>query len=71
MYVLRDDHGNKRAEFVPVATGVTGATDIEVTSGLQPGETIVTGLYKVLRSLKSGVIVKPDNSAGNVDAAKT
>ena len=71
VYVLKDDHGKKRAEFVPVGTGVTGATDIEVTSGLEPGETIVTGLYKVLRSLKSGVAVKPDNSAGNVDAPKT
>ena len=71
VYILKDDHGKKRAEFVPITTGVTGATDIEVTGGLQPGETIVTGLYKVLRSLKSGVAVKPDNTAGNVEAAKT
>ena len=71
VYVLKEDHGKKRAEFVPVTTGVTGATDIEVLSGLQPGQTIVTGLYKVLRSLKSGVAVKPDNTAGNTDTVKT
>ncbi len=71
VYLLKDDHGKKRAEFVPVSTGVTGATDIEVTSGLEQGQTLVTGLYKVLRSLKSGQVVKPDNTAGNVDAAKS
>ena len=71
VYVLKTDHGKQRAEFIPVTTGVTGATDIEVTNGLDPGQTIVTGLYRVLRSLKSGTAVKADNSAGNVDAAKT
>ena len=71
VYILKDDRGKKRAEFVPVTTGVTGATDIEVTSGLEPGQTIVTGLYKVLRSLKSGQVVKPDNSAGNADTVKS
>ena len=71
VYILQDDKGKKRAEFVPVTTGVTGATDIEVLSGLQPNQTIVTGLYRVLRSLKSGTAVKQDNSAENVEAAKT
>ena len=71
VYVLKEDHGKQRAEFVPVQTGVTGATDIEVTSGLQPNQTIVTGLYRVLRTLKSGTVVKADNSDSNTDAAKT
>ncbi len=71
VYILQDDKGKKRAEFVAVTTGVTGATDIEVMSGLQPNQTIVTGLYRVLRSLKSGTTVKADNSAENVDAPKT
>jgi HlyD family secretion protein len=47
---------------VPVTTGVTGATDIEVLAGVTAGETIVTGRYKVLRTLKSGTAVKPDNT---------
>jgi HlyD family secretion protein len=63
VYVLRKDHGKQRAIFVPVTTGVTGATDIEVLGGVNAGDTIVTGRYKVLRSLKSGTVVKPDNSA--------
>ena len=43
----KDAHGRLRAKFVPVTTGITGATDIEVLSGLNPGEEIVTGPYKI------------------------
>ena len=63
VYLLKPDHSKKRAVFVPVTTGVTGATDIEVLTGVAPGDTLVTGRYKVLRTLKSGTAVKPDNSA--------
>lgn len=58
VFVLR---GNK-AEFVPVQTGITGVSDIEVLGGLQPGDQIVTGSYKTLRTLKPGSAVKVDNS---------
>jgi HlyD family secretion protein len=63
VYVLHTEKGKQRAVFVPVTTGVTGATDIEVLSGLQTGDTIVTGRYKILRSLKSGTAVQVDNTA--------
>jgi len=53
----------KKAEFRQVETGITGTTDIEVTKGLQPGDEIVTGSYKVLRTLRNGAVVKVDNSA--------
>jgi HlyD family secretion protein len=49
--------------FVPVTTGITGSTDIEVLGGLKDGDKIVTGRYKVLRTLASGTKVKEDNSA--------
>jgi HlyD family secretion protein len=52
-----------KAEFVPVDTGIAGTTDIEVLNGLQPGDEIVTGSYKVLRTMKPGASVKIDNSA--------
>ena len=55
---------NKKAEFVRVETGIAGTTDIEVTSGLKEGDEIVTGSYKVLRTMKPGTSVKIDNSAG-------
>jgi HlyD family secretion protein len=62
VYLLVNDDGRTRAKFVPVSTGITGTTDIEVTSGLKPGDEIVTGHYKILRTLKSGIAIKRDNS---------
>jgi HlyD family secretion protein len=53
----------KRAVFRPVETGISGVTDIEITKGLQPGDEIVTGSYKALRTLKPEASVKVDNSA--------
>ena len=60
MFVLRNN--NKDAVFVPVATGISGPTDIEVTNGLKEGDEIVTGSYKVLRTLRNGASVKVDNT---------
>jgi len=61
VYVMeKDAHGKQRAKFVPVTTGITGATDIEVLSGLQDGQEIVTGPYKTLRTLKNGALLKRD-----------
>jgi len=53
---------NNRVVFVPVQTGITGVTDIEVTSGLQEGDQIVTGSYKALRTLRPGGKINVDNS---------
>jgi HlyD family secretion protein len=58
VFVIR----NKKAEFVPVTTGVTGTSDIEVLDGLKEGDEVITGSYKVLRTLRSGSSVKIDNS---------
>jgi HlyD family secretion protein len=63
VFVLR----NGKAEFVPVQTGITGVTDIEVTSGLHEGDLIVTGSYKAIRTLKPGAPVKIDNSVSSTD----
>jgi len=52
----------KKAFFKPVDTGIAGVTDIEVTKGLQPGDEIVTGSYKALRTLKPEASVKVDNT---------
>lgn len=52
---------NGKAEFRKVATGITGATDIEVLSGLEEGDQIVTGSYKVIRTLRNFAKVKVDN----------
>jgi HlyD family secretion protein len=52
-----------KAEFRKVETGITGATDIEVLTGLKPGDQIVTGSYQVIRTIKNGAMVKVDNKA--------
>ncbi len=52
---------NGKAEFRKLETGITGATDIEVTSGLKDGEEIITGSYKIIRTLRNETQVKVDN----------
>jgi HlyD family secretion protein len=63
VYVVdKDKSGKLRAKFVPVTTGITGATDIEVLTGLTEGEEIVTGPFKTLRALKNNALVKRDTA---------
>ena len=52
---------NQKAEFRKVGTGITGATDIEVLSGVQPGEQIVVGSYQAIRTMRPGSRVQVDN----------
>src|SRR6478752_1601267 len=59
VFVIR----NKKAMFVQVATGITGATNLEVLDGLKAGDEVITGSYKVLRTLRPGSSVKVDNKA--------
>src|SRR5438034_8358067 len=58
VFVIR----NRKAEFMPVDTGITGTTDIEVLKGLKDGDEIVTGSFKVLRTMRPGAGVKIDNT---------
>jgi len=60
VYLVVNDKGTLRTKFIPVTTGITGATDIEVLTGIKSGDEVVTGRYKVLRTLKSGTAVKRD-----------
>jgi HlyD family secretion protein len=58
VFVIR----GKKAEFVPVTTGIAGTSDIEVVNGLQEGDEVITGSYKILRTIRPGSGVKIDNS---------
>jgi HlyD family secretion protein len=51
---------NKVAEFVPVRTGLSSQTMIEVTGGVKQGEEVVSGPYKALRELKPGGKVRKE-----------
>src|SRR5438034_1752770 len=59
VFVIR----NGKAEYVPIVAGITGTTDIEILKGLREGDEIVTGSYKVLRTMRPGASVKVDNKA--------
>jgi HlyD family secretion protein len=48
----------KKAVFRPVATGIMGDTDVEIVSGLNEGDEIVSGSYKTLRTLKDDSKIK-------------
>ena len=72
VYVLDKDKSSKlRVKFAPVTTGITGATDIEILSGLTEGQEIVTGPFKTLRALKNGALVKRDTEKPVVPASST
>ena len=58
---------NGHAEFRKVETGITGATDIEVLTGLKDGDQIITGSYKVIRTIRNAAPVKVDNRIPIVD----
>jgi HlyD family secretion protein len=62
VFVVKGDH----AEFHKVETGIAGASDIEVLTGLDPNDIIVTGSYKAIRSMKNNARVKVDNSTAAV-----
>ena len=50
--------------FVPVRTGLTSETMIEVMGALQAGDVVVSGPYKALRELKPGTKVKKEQPGG-------
>src|SRR6266536_758239 len=54
---------NNKVKFVEVITGITGESDIEVTSGLQAGTEVITGPSRVLKTLKEGATVKRQTRA--------
>jgi HlyD family secretion protein len=70
VYVVnKDERGKLRVKFVTVTTGITGATDIEVLTGLKEGDEIVIGPYKTLRGLKNNALVKRDTAKPIVAAS--
>jgi len=47
-----------KVKFAPIKTGLTGELDIEVENGLKDGETVISGPFKTLRTIKEGDKVK-------------
>lgn len=51
-------HKDGKAQFVPVVTGLTGDTNVEIVRGLTEGQQIVTGPFRALRDIKDGSKVR-------------
>lgn len=58
VFVVRDG----KAVFRDIKTGIADQQYIEIISGLEQDETVITGSFKVLRELKDGDPVTVDNS---------
>ncbi|MDQ3908408.1 MAG: efflux RND transporter periplasmic adaptor subunit [Acidobacteriota bacterium] len=71
VYVV--DKSNK-VKFQPVETGLTGESEIEITSGLKENDEVITGPSRVMRTLKDGATIKRSTGrptgASNDNAAK-
>jgi HlyD family secretion protein len=62
-----------RVKFVQVETGITGESDIEITSGLNANMEVITGPSRVLKTLKDNMTVKRQTrkpGAANSNEAK-
>ncbi len=46
------------ARFAPIQTGIAGQKDIEVTEGVAEKDSVISGPYSVLRTLKDGDAIK-------------
>jgi len=63
VFTVQQKAGQKpRAVFIPVTTGITGATDIEILTGIVENQEIITGPFKTLRTLKGGALLKRDDA---------
>jgi HlyD family secretion protein len=57
----------EKAVFRQVETGIAGATDIEILNGLNEGDQIVTGSFKVIRTLRNQARIKVDNGQAKAE----
>ena len=62
VYVIIDN----RAVFTPVIKGIMGELMIEITSGLEEGQTVITGPYSALRLIKDNTLVQAEEKKEGV-----
>jgi HlyD family secretion protein len=51
-------HKDGKAQFAAITTGLSGDSNIEITSGVSDGQEIVTGPFRALRELKDGTKIR-------------
>jgi HlyD family secretion protein len=57
IYVLNEE--DETVRFAPVEVGITGDTEIEILSGLEAEDIVITGPFRVLREINDGDKVTP------------
>jgi HlyD family secretion protein len=62
VFVVRDGI----ATFVEVEVGITGQEYFEILSGVEPGDTVVSGPYQRIRELTDGDPVKPTDDSSSL-----
>jgi len=62
VYIIIDN----RAVFTPVIKGIMGELMIEITSGLEEGQTVITGPYSALRLIKDNTLVQAEEKKEGV-----
>jgi len=67
VFIVKDG----KAQFRKLETGITGTTDIEVLTGLNEGDEVITGSYKVIKTLRNEAKVKVDNKVPGAEPAKS
>ncbi|MFQ5746268.1 MAG: efflux RND transporter periplasmic adaptor subunit [Gemmatimonadota bacterium] len=68
VFVVDGDH----VRFRPVEIGVAGDDYFEVLSGLEEGETVVSGSYQAIRDLEDGSpirVIAADSASGSIEAS--
>jgi HlyD family secretion protein len=56
-----------KARQRPVQTGISDETHVELSSGVKPGEQVITGPYRTLRDMKDGDLVKVSQTSEEED----
>ena len=57
---------NDTAKIVPVKTGISDDTNIEITEGLKQGDEVVTGSYRAItKELKNGSVIMREEPVTN------
>jgi HlyD family secretion protein len=54
---------NGRAAFVQVVTGIADQQNIEIVSGIQPGDVVIVGPFRTLRELEDGDKIEAEDES--------
>jgi len=57
VFVVGVDKDAGKAKQVEVQTGISDATHVVITSGVKPGDRLITGPFRTLKKLKDGALV--------------